>query len=254
MTDTTVPETATQYGFRIEPRGTHTSKTMMLREIRMLLAATDGQTPFEEMRRLVMEENLTLKTTLSTRRETFRRLSELYGLRADILLYRALRDLWDVDEAEQPLLALLCAMARDPLLRVTAPFVLEQPLGETVSRDALKEQIAIAFPGRYSPATLHGIGKNTISSWEQAGHLSGRLKKVRACAAPGPASAAYSLFLGYLCGVRGLYLFDTLWAKALDTTPTNLDASAFTASQRGWLEYRKMGDVCEISFSHLTRP
>ena len=36
------------------------------------------------------------------------------------VLFRGLRDLWDADEAAQPLLALLCSLARDPLLRATA--------------------------------------------------------------------------------------------------------------------------------------
>src|SRR5271163_953113 len=123
---TAVPETALAFGFRNDPLGTHTSRTMMLREATALFAATDAQTSYEAMRQLVIEDNIALKDTLSTRKETFRRLSELYGLRSDILLYRALRDLWDANPVEQPLLAILCALARDPLLRVTAPFVLEQ--------------------------------------------------------------------------------------------------------------------------------
>lgn len=249
-----VPETALPYGFRNEPLGTHTSRTMMLREISALFAASDAQTSFEAMRQLVVEENITLKDTLSTRKETFRRLSELYGLRSDIILYRALRDLWDANAIEQPLLAILCALARDPLLRVTAPFILEQPEGTAITRFQLEEQARAAYPDRYRPGTLLGLGRRTISSWQQSGHLHGRLNKVRSHTSSGPASAAYALLLGYLCDQRGTLLFDTLWAKTLDTSTVNLDALAFAASQRGWLEYRRLGDVCEIRFARLMRP
>ena len=248
-----VPETALDYGFRNKPYGTHTSKTMMLREITALFAATDARTTYEAMRDLVVEDNITLKQTLSTRKETFRRLTELYGLRCDILLYRALRDLWDMNPEEQPLLAMLCALARDPLLCVTAPFVLEQPEGASVTRLQLEEQIQSVYPGRYAATTRNTIGKNTVSSWEQSGHLQGKKNKVRARALSGPANAAYALLLGYLCDQRGAFLFETLWAKALDAPAGHLDALAFAASQRGWLEYRRLGNICEIRFSHLMR-
>jgi hypothetical protein len=119
-----VPVPALSRGFHNEPIGTHTSRTMMLREVSVLFAATNATTSYDDIRRLIVDDNITLKSTLSTRKETFRRLKELYGLRTDILLYRALRDLWDANAEEQPVLAILCALARDPLLRVTAPFVL----------------------------------------------------------------------------------------------------------------------------------
>ena len=251
--DIPVPDAARSHGFRNEPLGTHTSRTIMLREVTAVFAATDPHTSFEAIRRLVVDDNITLKDTLSTRKETFRRLSELYGLRDNIILYRALRDLWEAAPEERPLLAMLCALARDPLLRVTAPFVLEQAEGQPVSKLQLEEQIALAYPSRYEPGILSGMGRRTISSWQQSGHLQGRLHKVRARAVSGPANVAYGLLLGHLCGLRGTFLFETLWARALDTSEANLDALAFAASQRGWLKYHRLGDVCELRFSHLMR-
>ena len=38
-----------------------------------------------------------------------------------VTLFRLLRYFWEVDSPGRPLLAFLCASARDPLLRVTAP-------------------------------------------------------------------------------------------------------------------------------------
>jgi hypothetical protein len=246
-----VPETAFQYGFRDEPVGTHTSRTMMLRDVTALFAASDAETPYEKLRMLVIDDNITLKATLSTRKETFRRLAELYGLRNDLVLYRALRRLWDANANERPLLAILCALARDPLLRATAPYILNQSEGQTVTQVQLQEQVAQNYPDRYTAGVLKRLAKNSISSWEQSGHLQGRLHKVRGRAVSGPACAAYALLLGYLCEARGMRLFETFWARALDASPANLDSLAFAASQRGWLDYRRLGDVCELRFPQL---
>ena len=62
---------------------------------------------------------------------------------------------------------------------------------------------------------------------------------------------ALALLLGHLCGARGRSLFDTGWAQVLDTAPGGLDSLAFAASQRGWIDFRSMGDVVEIGFTHL---
>ena len=101
-----IPHSATEYGFRLKPGGAHGSKTMMLREVRLLFAASRPESSFEELQRLVVEENVLLKDTFSNREDVFKRLSDLYGLRSDVLLYRVLRSLWDTSEQEQPLLAL----------------------------------------------------------------------------------------------------------------------------------------------------
>ena len=248
-----IPETATEYGFRLKPGGAHGSKTMMLPEARLLFAASAPDTDFEELRRLVLEENVLLKGTQSNREEVFMRLGELYGLRQELRLYRALRLLWEAGEKEQPLLALLCALARDTILRTTASVVLNQPEGVIVPSALLAGAIETAFPERYTPKTKLSVSQNTAASWAQAGHLVGKLPKVRTRVSAGPASTAYSLLLGHLCGVRGPFLFETGWACVLDASPGNLDSLAVAASQRGWIDYRRMGSVVEISFSQLLR-
>ena len=127
----------------------------------------------------------------------------LYALDRKILLFRALRDLWDEDTQAQPLLALLCAVARDPLLRSTAESILATPVGETVTPYMLAEAVNASFPNYYNSKTLASIGRNIISSWQQAGLLSGKLHKVRISAQSHPASVAYALLLGYLSDARG---------------------------------------------------
>ncbi len=254
LTLPSIPEEARASGLILTPVGTHTSKTMMLTELSCLLAASAPEADHSESRRLVVEDNVALKGTLSARKDTFRRLAQLYALRPESHVFRALRDLWTVSEEEQPIIALLCALARDPLLRATAPAVLEAGLETRVTPQMLEATMTSVYPGRYSPLVQVRVGQNAISSWAQSGLLKGRLTKSRVHPKIGPASTAYALFLGYLCGDRGTALLDTFWAQVLDSTPTTVDGLAFNAHQRGWLNYRRIGNVAEIDFPFLLRP
>lgn len=248
-----VPEPALAFGFTNGPGGTHTSRTMMLAELRLLLAACPRDATFEDYQVAIIDDNVLLKNTLTTRVRTRRGLRELYALNRKILLFRALRDLWDDDPEAQPLLGLVCAIARDPVLRATTEVLLGVPPGKEVTSQMMEEAVARNFPSRYNAAILAKIGRNAASTWEQAGHLQGRLRKIRVRAESRPAAVAYALLLGYLCGGRGEALFHTLWSRLLDTPPHVLHEQAFVASQRGWIEYRRTGEVTDIGFRYLLR-
>ncbi len=248
-----VPDFALANGFENEPRGAHTSRTMMLAELRALLASSPPDADPSQYRAAVVEDNVLLKKTYATRRVTYKLLRELYGLSGDIVLFQALRDLWDVDALAQPLLALLCATARDPLLRATAETILATPKGHSVTWQNLSEAVQEQFPRRYNDTTLRATGQNTASSWQQSGHLSGKLQKIRSQADSRPVSLAYALLLGHLCGVRGEGLFGTLWSRLLDAPVHILHEHAAAASQRGWIDYRRSGQVTEVRFSYLLR-
>ena len=248
-----VPAQSNEHGFVNEPVGAHSSRTMMLAELRLLLAACQQSASLEEYRSAIIDENVLLKQTVATRKATFRWLQEFYALDRKIFLFRALRDLWDDDIQAQPLLALLSTVARDPLIKSTTERILAIPVGETVTREMLMDAVNVSFPDRYSPKTLKSTGQNIISCWQQAGLLSGKLHKVRVKAESRPSSVAYALLLGYLSGARGEALFRTLWCRLLDAPANILHEQAFAASQRGWIEYRHMGDVTEVGFRYLLR-
>jgi hypothetical protein len=248
-----VPEEALIFGFENDPVGTHISRTIMLADLQLLLAACDSAAKVAAYRSAVVDENVLLKPTLTTRKRSFWRLRELYRFDSQVLLFQTLRDLWDDDGTAQPLLALLCATARDPILRSTAATIQSVPAGVEVTSHMLAEAVQVAFPDRYNATSLASIGRNTASSWQQSGHLRGKLHKVRAQAESRPAAVAYALLLGNLCGARGEALFHTLWAELLDAPVYALHEQAFAASQHGWLEYRRAGDVTDISFRHLLR-
>jgi len=252
-TSSWIPQTAVEYGFVIDGLGPHSSRTIMLKELELLLAACPRDASLATYRAAVLDDNALLKQTESTRRKSFRHLRELYGLDPGALLFRALCDLWDQEPASRPMIALSCAVARDPSLRATAHVVLSAPEGAPVTAEMMAQAVGERYSVQLSQTTLASICRNVASSWTQSGHLRGYQEKVRSQAQSHPTSLAYALLLGYLCGERGEALFHTLWAQLLDTPVHALREQAVLASQQGWLEYRHAGDVTDISFHHLMR-
>lgn len=248
-----VPRSASTFGLRIEPTGTHLSSTLKLEELRVLLASRPVPATENAYRAAIVEQNLLGKPTASSRRITFERLRELYGLDPNMLVFRALKDLWDADGGAQSMIALLCSTARDPILRAMTPFVLRIPMGATVTPHEFAEEAEHQFPGKFVATSRQRLGRNVSSSWEQAGLLSGQQTKKRSQSQARPTSLAYALLLGDLCGKRGQALFSTLWARILDTPVHELKELAVIASRQGWIEYRAAGDVVEVSFRHLMR-
>src|SRR3989304_9303861 len=124
-----VSQRAEKIGFRFGAKGTHTSRTMMFAELSAALAAVAEGGSREDYAAAIIEGNCLGKATTATRRLTNQRLGELYGLDRALPLFRVLRRLWSADAAGRPLLALQCAIARDPLLAATVSPVLALPPG-----------------------------------------------------------------------------------------------------------------------------
>lgn len=236
--------------------GANTSHTIVVSALAALLQAVPPNAGKIEYERAAIERNALNKRTSGSRRRTFRYLRELYVLRPDSILFRALRDLWPDDPDARPLLAGVCALARDAVFRASSPAIVKRAPGDLVTNTDLAEAVSEQFPGHYGQRTLAKIGRNTFSSWEQTGHLrpSGRGTKLRVRATCRPANVAYALMLGHLEGKRGQGLFDTTWVKVLDQPKSHLTDLAFAASQRGLLEFRHAGGVVDVGFRELLRP
>ena len=114
---------AAPIGFRIGAKGTHTSRTMMLEELTLVLEATPPSARRADYAAAIINGNCLSKPTASTRRLSNQRLGELYGLDPTVPLFRVLRGLWDLGAQGRPLLALLAAIARVPLLAATCPAI-----------------------------------------------------------------------------------------------------------------------------------
>jgi Putative inner membrane protein (DUF1819) len=241
-------------GFRASSSGALTSRTTMSAELNQLLAALPDAVHRDDYRSALVEQNVLSKPTRSSRRITADRLRTIYSLDPDVTVFRTLRYFWSASGAEErPLLILLAAATREPLLRVTAEPVLSARQGAVVTTGDLAAAVASAFPGRFAPSTLNIIARNVASSWAQSGHLAGHRVKKRSRPVPSPASAAYALLLGYLCGLRGQLLLTTPWTAMLDISPADLSDLASRASRLGWIDYRKVGSTVEVRFPRLLR-
>lgn len=241
-------------GFRDGDRGTHSSRTLMFKELNALFDATEVGALVAEYRRAVVENNVLGKRTRTTREHTVRKLKALYGLDPKFPIFRALRRFWSLDVEGRPLLVMLCAFARDPLLRLTATAVLEADVGSIVPRDRVERLLLDRAPGRFSEASERSIARNVLSSWTQSGHLVGLKEKSRTVAKPTPGSTAFALFLAYLEGRRAQRLFDSVWARILDAPESHLIDLAAAASRRGWIDYRNAGGVIDVRFPELLNP
>jgi len=239
------------WGFRSGDRGAHTSRTIMLRELSYLLEAAPGEASRKDYRLAVTEDNCLAKRTVVTRKLSLQRLTELYGLDPRILLFRVLRDLWGSHETSRPLLAMLLALARDPLLRVTARSVISTPFGHEFARRPMKDALTGAVGDRLNDAVLDAVIRNASSSWTQSGHLEGRSRKTRRRVTATPTATAYALLIGYAAGRRGRLLFETPWTAVLDAGLEEPIDIAVDAKRLGLLDFKQSGSMIEVSFPAL---
>ena len=238
-------------GLRFGDRGVHTSRTIMLTELGDLFAVVPPDGARGDYAAAIVDENVLGKATIATRRWTNQRLGELYALDPRVAIFRVLRRLWLVDAPGRPLLAMLCALARDPLLRSTAPAVLALPVGAELVRSSFLDDIRQAVGVRLNEAVLDKVARNAASSWSQAGHLQGRMRKIRTRVAPTSGCLAMALWLGALEGIGGQALLDCRWTRVLDRAGQELLPVAFEAKQLGLIHARAGGGVVEIDVSRL---
>lgn len=225
----------------------------MLADLFTLLGAAPKDTKREDFNRLIVEENVLGKRTASNRLLTAKHMADLYSFDCSLPVFRLLRLLWD-DGQSRPMLALLCALGRDSLLRLSAGKVLETRVGECLTSQDFVAFFHHELPDRFSEAMTLSLAQNVASSWAQAGFFKGRIKKVRSRPVSTPAVAVYALALGYLCGLRGQLLIESTWARFLDVPRDHVIRLAQEAAQRGWMDFKRAGNVFDISFPQILTP
>ena len=241
-----------QFGFKLNINSTHTARTIMLNELSVLLEwVSDSYSVQHAYLKAIVEENCLQKQSVSNRKITARHLNELYGLDPLIVVFRALRYLWNRDVKARPLIALLCACTRDAILHDVVMKVLDLPLNTSITSENTEIWIDEIYPWRFSKVTLRTLAKNINSTWTQVGYLNGKVNKIRVKAVATPGSIAYALFLAYLSGARGIELFETKYVKLLDCSMHDAISLAQEASQRGWIAFNRIGDVIDIRFPNF---
>ena len=254
MADSKTLKMSGALGFRNGATSVHTSRTMMLEELSLVLdrvPATDRADAYVEA---IVEDNALGKPTQTTRKRTAKRLGELYGLDPACTLFRLMRHFWPTDPAARPMLAFLAAAARDPVVREVTPFVVAVPVGTAVTTEQVAKHLEEKNPKRFKPTTLLSTAQNIASSWTQAGYLTGKFRKSRSRPVVTPVVATFGLLLGYLSGLKGKMLLDSIWTRMLDRTPSEVADLAVEASCQGWINYKAAGSVVEITFPGLLKP
>lgn len=227
---------------------------MMFDDLRVLFSHVPADAARADYTQAVFTENILGKPTKKSRELALRHLTTLYGLDTRLPLFRALRRLWSIDEAAQPVLALTAALARDPLLRGTQAFILAKQPGVLVTREDLEQCLAADHQDRFSPASLKSFAQNVNGSWTAAGFLSGRIRKTRSIPVVTPVNVAFCLFLGHLEGLSGQRLFTSQWMNLLPGSPGELEALANSAFHRGLLVFLNAGGVKEVRFPDYLTP
>jgi len=242
-------------GFGFEKGGAHLARTMMLTDLTILLEHVNNPKALKiEYVKAIEEENCLGKKSGQTRKISSRHLKSLYSLDPENTLFKSLLFFWNRDTDSRQLLALLCTIARDAIFRASLPFIHFYSSGQVVDKKILEEYIEKNEPERFSKATLESIVRNINSTWTQSGHLTGRIKKIRSIVHPTPGAVSYALLLGYLSGVRGEPLFHTDYSKIFDCPVEKLIELAELASTRGWIVFKRVGNIMEVLFPNLLTP
>lgn len=241
-------------GFRNGTASVHTSRTMMLEELSLLLDRVPADAAEDAYLAAITTENALGKPTQTTRRVTAKNLGQLYALDPGCTVFRLLRHFWTADRAARPMLAFLAAAARDSLVRETTPFVQAVAAGQPVTPDQISRHLNEKYPGRFKASTALATAQRLASTWAQAGFLQGTAKKKRSRTAVTPVVAAFAVLLGYLCGLRGKRLLESIWTGFLDRPGVEVAELVGEASRQGWLNYKAAGAVVEITFPGLLRP
>ncbi len=246
------PRQLEAFGVRFSEGGPHTSRTLMLKEIGTLLVTLPQQARAQEYRDAILVKNVLGKRTNATRRETYERLRTLYGLSSKIPLFSAYRRLLALESESLPLLSLLVAWSRDSLLRGTTSAILNAKPGSEVVNTDLQTALLENFPSHYTSGTITRIAGNAASSWTQSGYLVGRVKKIRQLVIATSATLTLALLLGHVSELRGELLFSSPWCRLLDLSPNKARTLAAQAHRLGFLDFKAIGSVVEITFPKFT--
>lgn len=223
----------------------------MLAELEAVLAAVPIGSGAPDYHDAILQRNVLHKATDSTRKESLRRLRELYALDEARPIFGLLRKLYALDRASLPLLAVQVAWARDPLFRSTTPPVVDASVGERVETESLAQAFEAAFPDQYSELSRNQTARHAASSWTQSGHLVGRTKKTRQQIKPSVVAVTMALFLGEVAGFHGAAIFSSPWSALLDLNPDRARSLGQEAHRAGLLNLRAVSEVIELSFPML---
>lgn len=192
------------------------------------------------------------KNTRTNQDKTRRYLKRLYTFDTQYVPFAGFRHFWQLAKPdERPLLTLLYALTQDYLLIDSLDIILQTPAGNRLLPQTLEIALERKHPNFYTIITKEAVARRIISSYKQAGYLSGKVKNVRVPINPSHRTVAFALLLAYLNGDRGTYLLQSRWVRALELTGADLHERIADAAHHALLTYQRAGPVLSISFDSL---
>lgn len=232
-----------------KPFTVHSSRTIMFAELAQVM---DYAVVHDNRFLQALRENIINKRTRVNQEKTERLLVKLYGFDQEEPAFKCFKYFWArAEAAEKSVLALLFCIGRDYLLGESISVVLSTPIGEKVSTEKLEANVEALHPKQFSDNTCGSIARNIVSSWKQAGYISGKVKSIRTQTKPGYLAVTFALLLSYLNGGRGDFIMKSKWVKALGIGEEQVRELAFEAAKRDLLQYQFAGTVTTITFSNL---
>lgn len=226
----------------------HTSRTIMHSELSKVMDHGFETNSFVES----LLENVTGKLTKSNIKKTNRYLKQLYGFDENDAFFKGFKYFWKLGNSQsKPILALQFAIHTDDLLAESVDLLCNKSLGNKLTVNEFEENLSHFHPNKYSAITSRSIAKNIASSWKQAGLLLGKLKNIRVQPDIDFIPVAFALYLGYLDNLRGEFLFNSKYTRALSLPENKLRELAFEASKRDLLSYQYAGSVTTVTFNQL---
>lgn len=179
-------------------------------------------------------------------------LTQLYGFDNSTSGFKAFKHFWlECDSEERALISFVFALKNDYLLQDSISVVSNCKAGDKVAIEALMENIVKFHSKRFSEITLYSVAKNIVSSWKQAGLITGKVKNIRTQPDISYKVVAFTMLLSFLEGDRGDFIMHSNCVSALCLGETKLRELAVEASKRDYLQYQYAGNVTSISFDKL---
>lgn len=238
-------------GFSHASTGAHLARSMMLEELILLVNGTHEDASRSTIQRAIVEENLLGKPTASSRVKTFQHLRSAYGLNVGAVLWRIFRQFAKKEPRALPLMALVLVYSRDAQLRASFALVHTLKVGQPLPRVLMEQRLEEEFPGVYSAAMKKSTAQNVNTTWTATGHLEGRAHKYRTRPKTHWLATTYAMFVGYLAGVRGQLLLDSVYARLVGVDPQTVAEHLSFASAQGLIRFRNAGGVVETDFTSL---
>ena len=230
------------------PTTIHTSRTLMFTELSKVMDHALHDDRYLES----LNENIVNKLTKSNQKKTTGFLKQLYDFDISFPPFICFKYFWQItDVKNKPILSLLYALSKDYLLGESMYVILSTGIGEKVRIEKLEKNIEVYHPKRFTEKTIQSAARNIISSWKQAGYITGKVRNIRTQPNHCYHSVAFAFLMAYLNDYKGDFILSSKWVQALAISESLIRELANEAAKRDLLQYQYAGSVTTISFNNL---